>query len=67
MFDSYSKDETAKLLIEAGLIIQGEGTDNQGKTKRYDRFRNRIMFPIRNPKGQVIAFGGRILDQGEPK
>ncbi|WP_108507909.1 DNA primase [Polynucleobacter acidiphobus] len=67
VFDSYSKDETAKLLIEAGLIIQGEGTDNQGKTKRYDRFRDRIMFPIRNPKGQVIAFGGRILDQGEPK
>ena len=67
VFDSYSKDETAKLLIEAGLIIQGEGTDNQGKTKRYDRFRDRVMFPIRNPKGQVIAFGGRILDQGEPK
>lgn len=67
VFDSYSKDETAELLIEAGLIIQGEGTDSQGKTKRYDRFRDRIMFPIRNPKGQVIAFGGRILDQGEPK
>ena len=67
VFDSYVKDETAKLLIEAGLIIQGEGADSQGKTKRYDRFRDRIMFPIRNPKGQVIAFGGRILDQGEPK
>jgi DNA primase len=67
VFDSYAKDETAKLLIEAGLIIQGEGVDSQGKTKRYDRFRDRIMFPIRNPKGQVIAFGGRILDQGEPK
>lgn len=67
VFDSYGKDETAKLLIEAGLIIQGEGADGQGKTKRYDRFRDRIMFPIRNPKGQVIGFGGRILDQGEPK
>jgi DNA primase len=67
VFDSYAKDETAKLLIEAGLIIQGEGADSQSKTKRYDRFRDRIMFPIRNPKGQVIAFGGRILDQGEPK
>jgi DNA primase len=67
VFDSYGKDETAKLLIEAGLIIQGEGTDSHGKPKRYDRFRDRVMFPIRNPKGQVIAFGGRILDQGEPK
>ena len=35
--------------------------------KRYDRFRERIMFPIRNPRGQVIGFGGRVLGQGEPK
>lgn len=67
VFNSYSNDETAKILQEAGLMIQGEGNDSQGNAKRYDRFRDRIMFPIRNPKGQVIAFGGRILDQGEPK
>ena len=67
VFHSYSNDETAKILQEAGLMIQGEGNDSQGNAKRYDRFRDRIMFPIRNPKGQVIAFGGRILDQGEPK
>ena len=67
VFNSYSNDETAKILQEAGLMIQGENSDSQGNTKRYDRFRDRIMFPIRNPKGQVIAFGGRILDQGEPK
>ena len=67
VFDTYSKDETAKLLMDAGLLIQGESADANGKVKRYDRFRDRIMFPIRNPKGQVIAFGGRILDQGEPK
>ena len=67
VFDTYSKDETAKLLMDAGLLIQGESADANGKIKRYDRFRDRIMFPIRNPKGQVIAFGGRILDQGEPK
>jgi DNA primase len=67
VFHSYSNEETAKILQEAGLIIQGENADGQGNAKRYDRFRDRIMFPIRSPKGQVIAFGGRVLDQGEPK
>jgi DNA primase len=60
VFGSYSEDSIAHVLVEAGLIIQSDA-------KRYDRFRDRIMFPIRNPKGQVIAFGGRILDAGEPK
>lgn len=60
VFGSYSQDSIATVLVEAGLIIQSDA-------KRYDRFRDRIMFPIRNPKGQVIAFGGRILDAGEPK
>ena len=60
VFGSYTQDSIANVLVEAGLIIQSE-------SKRYDRFRDRIMFPIRNPKGQVIAFGGRILDAGEPK
>ncbi len=52
-------------LAESGLVIvhEDEGQD----AKRYDRFRDRIMFPIRNVKGEVIAFGGRVLDQGEPK
>lgn len=60
VFGSYSEDAIANVLVEAGLIIQSDA-------KRYDRFRDRIIFPIRNPKGQVIAFGGRILDAGEPK
>ncbi|MCK6424675.1 MAG: DNA primase [Burkholderiaceae bacterium] len=53
------------LLVDAGLVIhrQEEGEAE----RRYDRFRDRVMFPIRNPKGEVIGFGGRILDQGEPK
>jgi DNA primase len=48
-------------LVETGLVIEGEAG------KRYDRFRDRIMFPIINSRGQVIGFGGRILDKGEPK
>jgi DNA primase len=53
------------LLAESGLVIvQGEEGDEQ---KRYDRFRDRIMFPIRSVQGEVIGFGGRVLDQGEPK
>jgi len=52
-------------LVEAGLVIvHGEEGLEQ---KRYDRFRDRIMFPIRSVKGEVIGFGGRVLDTGEPK
>jgi DNA primase len=53
-------------LVEAGLVIEKSDEDG-GHRKRYDRFRDRIMFPIRNTKGQVIGFGGRVLDGGEPK
>ena len=67
VFGTYTNDEVAKTLLEGGLLIQGEQTDNNQPVKRYDRFRDRVMFPIRNPKGQTIGFGGRILDQGEPK
>jgi len=55
-FENYQ----AKALIDAGLVVGEEG-------KRYDRFRDRIMFPIINPRGQVVGFGGRVLDQSEPK
>lgn len=48
-------------LSETGLVIS---TD---ENKRYDRFRDRIMFPIVNIRGQIIGFGGRVLDKGEPK
>lgn len=48
-------------LVATGLVIEGDAG------KRYDRFRDRIMFPIANARGQIIGFGGRILDSGEPK
>ena len=59
-------DYEAQALVESGLVIDKVDEDG-GNKKRYDRFRERIMFPIRNTKGQVIGFGGRVLDQGEPK
>ena len=54
-------DYTDPLLEESGMVIASEDG------RRYDRFRERIMLPIRNLKGEVIAFGGRITDKGEPK
>jgi DNA primase len=56
-----TSDARITKLVQAGLVIAGDGG------KRYDRFRDRIMFPIRNARGQVIGFGGRVLDTGEPK
>ncbi|WP_137174924.1 DNA primase [Massilia sp. HP4] len=59
-------DYDAHVLVESGLVI--DKVDEQGNhQRRYDRFRERVMFPIRNTKGQVIGFGGRVLDGGEPK
>ena len=48
-------------LLQAGLVVANDSG------RRYDRFRDRIMFPIRNTRGQIIGFGGRVLDTGEPK
>src|SRR3954464_3341479 len=50
-----------RLLIESGLVARRD--ENAGEDKVYDRFRNRIMFPIHNDVGEVIAFSGRILDK----
>ncbi len=77
-FDDYRDDR----LVETGLLIvsQKDGSapsadeaaagahgGGAGSGRRYDRFRERIMFPIRNAGGHVIGFGGRVLDSGEPK
>jgi DNA primase len=50
------------LLAESGLVIVNEEDD-----KRYDRFRDRVMFPIRSIKGECIGFGGRVMGDGTPK
>lgn len=55
-------DTEQKLLEESGLLIHNEERDS-----RYDRFRNRIMFPIRDQRGRTIGFGGRVLGDDKPK
>ncbi|MGE5170118.1 MAG: DNA primase [Rudaea sp.] len=54
-------DYASPALEAAGLVVAGESG------KRYDRFRDRIMFPIHDTRGRVIGFGGRVLGDGEPK
>ncbi|MBF0167301.1 MAG: DNA primase [Alphaproteobacteria bacterium] len=54
---------TKEMLIEAGLLIQPE----DGGREPYGRFRGRVMFPITDKRGRVVAFGGRIMGAGEPK
>ncbi len=55
------EDYTASVLGECGLVIDND------EGRRYDRFRDRVMFPILDQRGNVIGFGGRIIGQGEPK
>ena len=51
-----------KAMIDAGLLVENTETG-----KRYDRFRDRVMFPIRDSRGRIIAFGGRVLGDDKPK
>lgn len=52
---------TSDVLVEAGLVIRSD------EGRRYDRFRDRVMFPIVSTRGEIIGFGGRVLGTGEPK
>lgn len=61
VFTDYPSENSKHALVEAGLVISQEGK------KSYDRFRGRIMFPILNHKRKIIGFGGRVLDNSEPK
>lgn len=65
-----SSDAARQRLAEVGLIIERERSGDDSRRSGegwYDRFRDRLMFPIRDARGRVLAFGGRIIDQGEPK
>jgi DNA primase len=69
-FDDYR----SAVLVDAGLVIVKSDDAGGGETaapastgRAYDRFRDRVMFPIRNTRGRVIGFGGRVIDEGEPK
>ncbi|HET7202483.1 MAG TPA: DNA primase [Steroidobacteraceae bacterium] len=71
LLERYGATEDERhVLLRAGLVIerqpdaQGAGAGHGGY---YDRFRDRLMFPIRDTRGRTIGFGGRVLDQGEPK
>ncbi len=55
------RDVHADDLLAAGLLVENE------KGSRYDRFRNRIIFPIRDPLGRIVGFAGRIMGEGQPK
>ena len=60
--DHLGKDQnTIDSLVSTGLIVKKDDG------KQYDRFRDRIIFPITNRRGNIIGFGGRVIDQGEPK
>ena len=57
----FSEEYAGKVMLDTGLVIDSE------KGSRYDRFRGRVMFPIRSTRGAVIGFGGRVTGAGEPK
>jgi DNA primase len=61
------QDEERRRLLQTGLIIERESKGGERAAGFYDRFRDRLMFPIRDSRGRVLAFGGRVIDQGEPK
>jgi DNA primase len=62
-----SHEEERRQILQLGMIIERDTRGGERAAGFYDRFRDRLMFPIRDSRGRVIGFGGRIIDQGEPK
>ncbi|MEP6886349.1 MAG: DNA primase [Gammaproteobacteria bacterium] len=58
------QQDDQRRLLQVGLTLERSGERSSGY---YDRFRDRLMFPIRDSRGRVIGFGGRVIEQGEPK
>ena len=69
LIDRYGTTEDERqVLLRAGLVIERQPDAERGKAPGfYDRFRDRVMFPIRDTRGRSIGFGGRVLDGSEPK
>jgi DNA primase len=61
LLDSARDDQQREALLATGMLIRNDSG------RLYDRFRGRVMFPIRDSRGRTIAFGGRIMGDGEPK
>ncbi len=69
LVDRYGTTEDERqVLLRAGLVIERQPDADRGHgAGHYDRFRDRVMFPIRDTRGRTIGFGGRVLDGSEPK
>ena len=61
------REEERRQILQLGLIVERDTRGGERTAGFYDRFRDRLMFPIRDSRGRVLGFGGRIIDQGEPK
>src|SRR3984957_19319360 len=62
-----TQEADRRQILQLGMIIERDTQGGERAAGFYDRFRDRLMFPIRDSRGRVIGFGGRIIDQGEPK